>query len=519
MSTHGRPRIPRDAERHFGNRVGTTPLLHAAKLADAPMMRYLLANGGDPTITAPNGSTLLMWAAGIGIWIVGESAGTNEEALAAVKVALEQPGVDVNATNKDKDTALHGAAYRGANAIVQLLFEKGADLNAKNNNGWTPLVIAEGVFYPNTYNRRPETAELLQSLGAAPSPPDVQRRVPCEGLRTLKGSISPMKSIHAPRRLTLWLPVIIMAGPIIGGVAHHSPGAPGDSGCAESSRAASGKCRRPCPRRGDAAHAAAAGGRQVRGHRRPADESGPHGGRRDLAERSRQRQPLLGPQRRHGRPRGHAGLGRERTSARTACRTSIAAVRPAAAVDAESWEISFTSGGKTFTLQSARPAAGAASTPPAGLEFELVWVGSGTAADFVGPRREGQGGADSGHPAAGRPPPLGQLDGAVARAFEKGAAAVGVIFGISDNFAIWQRDRRPARLQLGFEDGKMLRDLLGEGQPVKVKLPDGQRDAPGSEDGERRGRRCPARPTRTSPSSRTWTATSRRRSTTGRGWR
>jgi uncharacterized protein len=168
---------PRDAERHFGNRVGTTPLLHAAKLADAPMMRYLLANGGDPTITAPNGSTLLMWAAGIGIWIVGESAGTNEEALAAVKVALEQPGVDVNATNKDKDTALHGAAYRGANAIVQLLFEKGADLNAKNNNGWTPLVIAEGVFYPNTYNRRPETAELLQSLGAAPSPPDVQRRV------------------------------------------------------------------------------------------------------------------------------------------------------------------------------------------------------------------------------------------------------------------------------------------------------------------------------------------------------
>jgi ankyrin repeat protein len=169
---------PRDAERHFGSRVGTTPLLHAAKLADAPMMRYLIANGANPAATTPNGTTLLMWSAGIGIWIVGESAGTNEEALEAVKVALEQPGVDVNAVNADKDTALHGAAYRGANAIVQLLFEKGADLNAKNTKGWTALVIAEGVFYPNTYNRRPETADLLRTLGAQPSPPDVQRRVP-----------------------------------------------------------------------------------------------------------------------------------------------------------------------------------------------------------------------------------------------------------------------------------------------------------------------------------------------------
>jgi ankyrin repeat protein len=166
----------KDLHRHMGTRLGSTPLLNAAKLADAEMMRFLLANGADPTIKTVTTTTLLMWAAGVGIWNIGESAGTNEEALEAVKVALET-GADVNAVDDRNETALHGAAYRGANEIVKLLVEKGANLNVKNENAWTPLVITEGVFYPNTFQRRLDTAELLRKLGAEPSPPDVPRRV------------------------------------------------------------------------------------------------------------------------------------------------------------------------------------------------------------------------------------------------------------------------------------------------------------------------------------------------------
>jgi ankyrin repeat protein len=160
-------REPSDGARNVLNRIGSTPFLQAAKLGDIPYMRLLLANGADASIGTEEGATPLMAAAGVGIWQVGESAGTNEDAFEAVKICFEA-GNDVNAVDANGYTALHGAAHRGSTDIVRFLVEKGAKLNAVNALGWTPYLIADGVFYPNTYNRRPEAAKLLLELGADP---------------------------------------------------------------------------------------------------------------------------------------------------------------------------------------------------------------------------------------------------------------------------------------------------------------------------------------------------------------
>ena len=158
---------PRDGNRNILNRIGSTPFLQAAKVADVEMMQLLADLGADSSITTEEGCTPLMAAAGVGIWKIGENAGTNEEALAAASLAWEL-GNDVNAVDANGATALHGAIHRGAGNIVGFLVNKGANIDAVNEKGWSALSIAQGVFYPNTYNRHPELVELLLELGADP---------------------------------------------------------------------------------------------------------------------------------------------------------------------------------------------------------------------------------------------------------------------------------------------------------------------------------------------------------------
>ena len=155
---------PRDGNRNMLNRLGSTPFLLAAKADDVPLMRVLLECGANAGISTNNGTTPLMAAAGVGIWAPGENPGTHEEALAAVKLAFESGGGDVNAIDKEGETALHGAVYRGgAIPVIQFLIDKGARLDVANKKGWTPLTAADGVEYtPAVLKRYPEAAALLR---------------------------------------------------------------------------------------------------------------------------------------------------------------------------------------------------------------------------------------------------------------------------------------------------------------------------------------------------------------------
>ena len=156
----------RDGARNELNRVGATPLLLAAKHADVAFMQVLAAHGADPRVTTAAHTTVLMAAAGVGVFNVGESAGTNEQAFEATKVAYQLGSADVNAADDTGWTALHGAAKRGSNDIVQFLVDRGAsNFEATTTvEGWTPLRIADGVLVGATVKRADETAALLRRL-------------------------------------------------------------------------------------------------------------------------------------------------------------------------------------------------------------------------------------------------------------------------------------------------------------------------------------------------------------------
>jgi uncharacterized protein len=134
--------------------AGATPLLRAALCGDLTLVRLLLEHGADPLLATSDNTTPLMVASGVG-WAEGFTFQySEEETFELVKLLLDK-GARVQDANEDGITALHGAAYKGANKVVQLLVDRGADLAAKDKGQdygfgvstvrMTPLNWAEGV--------------------------------------------------------------------------------------------------------------------------------------------------------------------------------------------------------------------------------------------------------------------------------------------------------------------------------------------------------------------------------------
>ena len=190
--------------RHYLAYEGATPFYLAARNGDEPMMRVLAAGGADPMKSTRFGVTPLMAAACLDYY-EGETAGPfsgvpESQRLDAVKLALAL-GNRINARTTFGDykmigtpedtllrypdnfqelqdlgtgdprfaemTALHGAVICNQPSIVKYLIEQGAEVNAKNRLGWTPLMIAGGLYIANAHKASPGSAQILREALAA----------------------------------------------------------------------------------------------------------------------------------------------------------------------------------------------------------------------------------------------------------------------------------------------------------------------------------------------------------------
>jgi len=144
--------------------TGQTAFIRAAQSADVAAMKLLLSKGADPAITTFNGTTALMAAAGVN-WVVGQTyIESPPRMIEAVQLCLEVGG-DVNAVNQMGLAAVHGAANRGSDDIIELLAKRGARLDVTDKEGRTPMAWAEGVFLAtNSPVAKPSTIALLKRL-------------------------------------------------------------------------------------------------------------------------------------------------------------------------------------------------------------------------------------------------------------------------------------------------------------------------------------------------------------------
>src|SRR5262249_52838696 len=101
----------------------------AAQAGDLGAIERHLAGGvAVDALDSKFGGTPLMWAA-----IAGKAE--------AIELLIER-GAQLNAAGQDGGTALHGAAFLGHEKAVEALIRGGADVNAANKRGNTPLDVA-----------------------------------------------------------------------------------------------------------------------------------------------------------------------------------------------------------------------------------------------------------------------------------------------------------------------------------------------------------------------------------------
>lgn len=156
---------------------GSTPFIRAAQSSDVELMKVLLAAGADPKLRTSHDVTALAVASGIA-WVEGVTfEWSPEKNVETVKMLLAL-GIDPNQADDEGRRALHGAAHKGRNEVIQLLVDAGADLSAHDMgsrdtvNGpmlgltWIPLHYAQGLVRVGVQSAipHPETAEFIKKL-------------------------------------------------------------------------------------------------------------------------------------------------------------------------------------------------------------------------------------------------------------------------------------------------------------------------------------------------------------------
>ena len=174
------------------DRTGATPFWRATHATDVPAMKLLLEYGADPglpTIKVPQrrfgprddtdhsglppvpigGPAVypVHAAAGVG-YGQGFAGNSHRHApdgwMPTMRFLVEELGADVNARDLNGYTPLHHAAARGDNEMILYLVERGADVTAVARNGRTTVDMANGPV--QRIQPFVETVALLERLGA-----------------------------------------------------------------------------------------------------------------------------------------------------------------------------------------------------------------------------------------------------------------------------------------------------------------------------------------------------------------
>ena len=159
----------------------------------------LLDKGANPSLAIKNGGTPLMLAAGGGPARAQEEEVVDKAGRAdpiEVMKMIADAGADINAANEQQNTALHLAAQRGSDKIVQYLINRGAKLDLKNKQGKTPAEVAPKRTAELIAKLTNGSVSIENSAGAVQDSPDVAARAILEANCTTCHNLDRVKTKH-----------------------------------------------------------------------------------------------------------------------------------------------------------------------------------------------------------------------------------------------------------------------------------------------------------------------------------
>lgn len=161
---------------------GGTPLMEAAYYGNLDTLKLLLERGANVKAVDKDGETVLHFAArGLGSQVeiveilLGSGANVNaqdHDGRTPLLDGLQNPevtrllltqDVDVKLRTKDGLTVLHAAAGQNIPWLIKPLIDRGAEVNARNDRGETPLMFATGA---TDSVDKPQIAQALIDNGA-----------------------------------------------------------------------------------------------------------------------------------------------------------------------------------------------------------------------------------------------------------------------------------------------------------------------------------------------------------------
>ena len=145
--------LSRGADINGRNGDNMTPLSFAAGFGHLEILRFLLAHGADPNIADSHGDSPLTMS------LRGLCQGEDPAVINQIADALISGGVNINARNNDGASPLLLATKSMNWELAKKLIELGADVNIADNQGQTPLITAR-------YLENVQMVQLLVQNGA-----------------------------------------------------------------------------------------------------------------------------------------------------------------------------------------------------------------------------------------------------------------------------------------------------------------------------------------------------------------